>query len=60
VLNSDPHAGYGAPVGSVLTSPTHIYPGPVGVNIKCSMSFLQLDMPEDQMVGKTIRPVSAN
>src|SRR5580692_9669685 len=40
VLNPDAHAGYGAPVGCVLTSPTHIYPGPVGVDIKCSMSFL--------------------
>ena len=50
VLNPDAHAGYGAPVGCVLTSPTHVYPGPVGVDIKCSMSFLQLDLagyPED-------------
>ena len=31
VLNPDAHAGYGAPVGCVLTSPTHVYPGPVGV-----------------------------
>src|ERR1051325_6882727 len=46
VLNPDAHAGYGAPVGCVLTSPTHVYPGPVGVDIKCSMSFLQLDLPE--------------
>src|SRR6187402_2661947 len=48
VLNPDAHAGYGAPVGCVLTSPTHIYPGPVGVDIKCSMSFLQLDLPADR------------
>ena len=34
VLNPDAHAGYGAPVGCVLTSPTHVYPGPVGVDIK--------------------------
>src|SRR5439155_10782676 len=34
VLNPDAHAGYGAPVGCVLTSPTHIYPGPVGVDIQ--------------------------
>lgn len=47
VLNPDAHAGYGAPVGSVLVSPTHIYPGPVGVDIKCSMSLLQLDLPEE-------------
>src|SRR5580704_5664102 len=55
VLNPDAHAGYGAPVGCVLTSPTHIYPGPVGVDIKCSMSFLQLDLPADQVLDKTVR-----
>src|ERR1044072_8498621 len=49
VLNPDAHAGYGAPIGCVLVSPTHIYPGPVGVDIKCSMSLLQLDVPADQI-----------
>ena len=47
VLNPDAHCGYGAPIGCVLVSPTHIYPGPVGVDIKCSMSLLQLDLPAD-------------
>ena len=47
VLNPDAHLGYGAPVGCVMVSPTHIYPGPVGVDIKCSMSLLQLDLPAD-------------
>src|ERR1041384_123867 len=55
VLNPDAHAGYGAPVGCVLTSPTHVYPGPVGVDIKCSMSFLQMDLPEDGVANKTVR-----
>src|SRR5690242_20581237 len=55
VLSPDAHAGYGAPVGCVLTSPTHIYPGPVGVDIKCSMSFLQLDLPAAEMGDKTGR-----
>lgn len=55
VLNPDAHAGYGAPVGCVLTSRTHIYPGPVGVDFKCSMSFLQLDLPADQVIDKTVR-----
>ena len=45
----------GAPVGCVLVSPTHVYPGPVGVDIKCSMSFLQLDLPADQVADKTVR-----
>ena len=55
VLNPDAHAGYGAPVGCVLTSPTHVYPDPVGVDIKCSMSFLQLDLPADQVADKPVR-----
>src|SRR5579859_2276058 len=60
VLNPDAHAGYGAPVGCVLTSPTHIYPGPVGVDIKCSMSFLQLDLPTDHVADKTVRRALIN
>ncbi|MCA9401130.1 MAG: RtcB family protein [Candidatus Omnitrophica bacterium] len=55
VLNPDAHCGYGAPVGCVLVSPTHIYPGPVGVDIKCSMSLLQLDLPEDAIRSALIR-----
>jgi len=56
VLNPDAHRGYGAPVGCVLVSPTHIYPGPVGVDIKCSMSLLQLDLPEAAILDKPIPP----
>ena len=55
ILNPDGHAGYGAPVGCVMVSPTHIYPGPVGVDIKCSMSLLQLDIPEDAIKDKKVR-----
>lgn len=55
VLNPDAHAGYGAPVGCVLTSPSHIYPGPVGVDIKCSMSLLQLDLPAQELEGRETR-----
>jgi tRNA-splicing ligase RtcB len=55
VLNPDAHCGYGAPVGCVLVSPTHIYPGPVGVDIKCSMSLLQLDLPESEINDKRLR-----
>jgi len=55
VLNPDAHAGYGAPVSCVLTSPAHVYPGPVGVDIKCSMSFLQLDLPADQVADRIVR-----
>jgi len=55
VINPDAHYGYGAPVGCTMASETHIYPGPVGVDIKCSMSLLQLDLPEDQIVDKDVR-----
>jgi tRNA-splicing ligase RtcB len=55
VLNPDGHAGYGAPIGCVMVSPTHIYPGPVGVDIKCSMSLLQMNLPEDAIADKRTR-----
>jgi tRNA-splicing ligase RtcB (3'-phosphate/5'-hydroxy nucleic acid ligase) len=55
VLNPDAHCGYGAPVGCVLASPTHIYPGPVGVDIKCSMSLLQLDLPAVEIEAPAVR-----
>lgn len=55
VLNPDAHCGYGAPVGCVLTSPSHVYPGPVGVDIKCSMSLLQLDVPADVIEDRSTR-----
>src|SRR5438034_3435101 len=60
VLNPDAHAGYGAPVGCVLVSPTHVYPGPVGVDIKCSMSLIQLDLPTDAVADKTVRRALIN
>lgn len=55
VLNPDAHCGYGAPIGCVMASPTHIYPGPVGVDIKCSMSLLQMDIPTDAVADKRTR-----
>ncbi len=55
VLNPDAHFGHGVPVGSVLVSPSHIYPGPVGVDIKCSMSLLQTDVPSDAIRDLRVR-----
>ena len=55
VLNPDAHCGYGAPVGCVIVSPTHVYPGPVGVDIKCSMSLLQLDLPAEAVEDRKTR-----
>lgn len=60
VLNPDGHCGYGAPVGCVMVSPTHIYPGPVGVDIKCSMSLLQLDLPEEAIRERPVRRALIN
>jgi tRNA-splicing ligase RtcB len=60
VLNPDAHCGYGAPVGCVMVSPTHIYPGPVGVDIKCSMSLLQMDLPVDAIKERPIRRLLIN
>jgi tRNA-splicing ligase RtcB len=60
ILNPDAHQGYGAPVGSVLVSPTHVYPGPVGVDIKCSMSLLQMDLEEADLRDKRTRRALIN
>src|SRR6185436_18974538 len=60
ILNPDGHCGYGAPVGCVMVSPTHVYPGPVGVDIKCSMSLLQLDLPAEAIVDRPIRRALIN
>jgi len=60
ILNPDAHSGYGAPIGCVMVSPSHIYPGPVGVDIKCSMSLLQLDLPEESMLDKVTRRTLIN
>jgi tRNA-splicing ligase RtcB len=60
VLNPDAHVGYGAPIGCVMVSPSHIYPGPVGVDIKCSMSLLQLDLPAEAIVPRPVRRALIN
>jgi tRNA-splicing ligase RtcB (3'-phosphate/5'-hydroxy nucleic acid ligase) len=60
VLNPDAHVGYGAPIGCVMVSPSHIYPGPVGVDIKCSMSLLQLDLPAEAVQSRPTRRALIN
>jgi tRNA-splicing ligase RtcB len=55
VINPDAHIGYGAPIGCVMTSDRFIYPGPVGVDIKCSMSLLQTSIPKQIIQEKTVR-----
>jgi tRNA-splicing ligase RtcB len=60
MINPDAHVGYGAPIGCVMVSPTHVYPGPVGVDIKCSMSLLQFDLPAEEIKEKPIRRTLIN
>jgi len=60
VLNPDAHVGYGAPIGCVMVSPSHIYPGPVGVDIKCSMSLLQFDIEKDAIQDRKVRRALIN
>ena len=55
IINPDAHVGFGAPIGCVMVSPSHVYPGPVGVDIKCSMSLLQFDLPAEEIAEKPIR-----
>ncbi|EKD28461.1 MAG: hypothetical protein ACD_79C00293G0005, partial [uncultured bacterium] len=55
ILNPDAHIGYGTPIGCVLVSPSHIYPGPVGVDIKCSMSLLQTNLPKNEILSASVR-----
>ncbi len=60
ILNPDAHLGYGAPVGCAMVSPTHIYPGPVGVDIKCSMSLLQMDIDAGAIEDRRVRRALIN
>ncbi|MDR3197953.1 MAG: RtcB family protein [Planctomycetaceae bacterium] len=55
ILNPDAHVGYGVPIGCVMVSPSHVFPGPVGVDIKCSMSLLQFDLPAEEIKERKIR-----
>lgn len=57
VLTPDAHVGFGAPIGCVMVSPSHIYPGPVGVDVNCSMSLLQFELSADLFKDdKKVRP----
>ena len=60
VLTPDAHQGFGAPIGCVVATPSHVYPGPVGVDIDCSMSLLQLDLPAEAIEEKPLRRALIN
>ena len=43
-----------------MVSPSHIYPGPVGVDIKCSMSLLQLNLSASAIQERPVRRALIN
>lgn len=55
VLNPDAHEGYGAPIGCVVVTSKTLMPGPVGFDISCSMSFLQTDIPVEEVRDRRVR-----
>jgi len=55
IVNPDAHAGYGCPVGSVMVTKEMLYPGMVGPDICCSMSYLQTDLPGDAVLDRESR-----
>lgn len=60
IVGPDGHAGYGCPVGSVVITDGMIYPGPVGPDICCSMSYLQTSVPDEMIADKSTRRALLN
>ena len=54
-LNADSHEGYGCPIGSVVATKETIMLGPIGYDISCSMSYLQTDIPLEEIKSKKAR-----
>ena len=60
IVGPDGHAGYGCPVGSVVVTDGMIYPGPVGPDVCCSMSYLQTNVPDAAIADKATRRAILN
>lgn len=60
IIGPDAHSGYGCPVGSVVITDGMIYPGPVGPDICCSMSYLQTNVPDAEIADKATRRAILN
>lgn len=54
-LNADAHEGYGCPIGSVVATKDTIMLGPIGYDISCSMSYLQTNIPVEELSSKPTR-----
>lgn len=60
IVGPDGHAGYGAPVGSIMVTDGMVYPGLIGPDICCSMSYLQTNVPDDMIADKPTRRAILN
>lgn len=60
VVSADSHSGYGAPVGSIMVTKDYVYPGMIGPDISCSMSYLQTDLPDTAIADKAVRRALMN
>jgi len=54
-LNADAHEGYGCPIGSVVATEDIIMLGPIGYDISCSMSYIQTDLPVEEIESRQVR-----
>ena len=55
VITPDTHLGYGVPIGSVISSPTHLYPTAAGYDISCSVSLFKTTLKIEDVKDKVIR-----
>lgn len=51
----DCHAGYGAPIGSVVASTKNVLPGPIGYDIGCGMAVYLTNIKAADVAEKSIR-----
>lgn len=51
----DTHQGYGAPIGSVVTSKTRVIPGPVGFDIGCGIASYLTNLTAEAFQDKALR-----
>ena len=55
VITPDAHLGYGVPIGSVISSPTHLYPTAAGYDISCSVSLFKTSLNVEDVADKRVR-----
>lgn len=55
VITPDVHSGYGVPIGTVISSNTHLYPTAAGYDINCGMALLKTNLHAEDFKEKSIR-----